>query len=100
MLASHGGVEALITGDLPAEQERALVHTYDLPDLEVLVAGHHGAKTSTSALLLDALRPEIVLISVGKNAYGHPADEMVRRVVHFGAKAYRTDENGYLTIAW
>lgn len=100
VLASHGGVDALITGDLPSEQERALLRAYDLPDLEVFVAGHHGAKTSTSASLLAALRPEIVLISVGKNAYGHPADEMVRRVERFGAKAYRTDENGYLTIAW
>ena len=49
--------------------ERRLLATHALPDIELLVAGHHGAKSSTGTDLLEALRPEVVAVSVGVNSY-------------------------------
>jgi len=100
VLASAEECDILVTGDLSQAAEMRLLATYDLPDLEVLVAGHHGSADSTGRVLLERLLPETVLISVGDNSYGHPAQEMLARVYWLGAKAYATQENGNLTIGW
>lgn len=97
-LLSAGDYDVLITGDLPQTQERLLLNTHVLPDIEVLVAGHHGAKNSTSEELLTALRPEIVVISVGENSYGHPSQEVLDRIAAIGAQVERTDEQGQIRI--
>lgn len=60
---------------MPAAAEAKLVARENLPEVEVLVAGHHGSKQSTSQALLEAVAPETVVISVGQNTYGHPAPE-------------------------
>ncbi|MBR2937704.1 MAG: DNA internalization-related competence protein ComEC/Rec2 [Oscillospiraceae bacterium] len=87
--------DILITGDRSFEGEFALMEHTDLPDLEILVAGHHGSRTSTSWELLNATRPEIVIISVGKdNGYGHPTGETLERLKLFGCGVYRTDLEG------
>lgn len=89
--------DTLITGDLSAFWERQLIASNDLPDLEVLIAGHHGSKTSTCQELLDATAPDVVMVSVGAdNSYGHPADEVIGRLESFGCGIYRTDEMGTL----
>ena len=62
------------------------------------MAGHHGSKTSTSEELLDELTPEMVLISVGSNSYGHPAEETLRRIAERGCGIYRTDLQGSLHL--
>lgn len=99
VLCSAGGFDALVTGDADQFVERMLVKYYGLPDLELLLAGHHGARNSTCQELLDALRPELAVISVGYNSYGHPSEETLGRLETSGAKIYRTDENGTVTIA-
>lgn len=87
--------DILITGDRTQAGERALLEQTDLPDLEILIAGHHGANTSTAFELLDKTRPEVVIISVGtENSYGHPGQEMLGRLELFGCKVYRTDLEG------
>ena len=80
--------------------EKDLLRQIDLPDLEVLAAGHHGSKSATSAELLDALTPETVCISVGSNSYGHPAEEMLRRLGERECAVYRTDLHGNIRISW
>ena len=87
----------LITGDRSSLGELVLVHDYDLPDVDLLVAGHHGSQNSTSELLLETVKPEVVFISVGKdNPYGHPAQALLNRLEEFGCRVYRTDLNGTL----
>ena len=92
--------EVLITGDADSATERKLLGRYHLPDVEVLVAGHHGSKYSTSNDLLDALQPETVCISVGSNSYGHPADETMRRLAEHGCGIYRTDLQGTIHLTF
>ena len=87
--------DILITGDRSEVGELALMEDTELPDLELLIAGHHGSRTSTSWELLNATRPEIVIISVGEdNSYGHPTWETLERLDLFGCAVYRTDLEG------
>ena len=97
-LMSVDEYDILITGDMSASEELKLLAQKNLPDVEVLVAGHHGSKSSTSVPLLTALSPEIVLISVGENSYGHPAQETLDRIGVTGALVLRTDLDGDITI--
>ncbi len=97
VLASTGNFDALLTGDMSSRVEQLLLQHTQLPDVELLVAGHHGSKYSTSQALLDAVTPEMVLISVRKNNYyGHPAPETLERLGQ--AQIYRTDLNGTVTV--
>ncbi len=84
----------LITGDRSEFGERMLLRSAALPDIDLLIAGHHGSKYSTSEELLVAVCPETVIISVGENSYGHPAPELLKRLEVFGCTVYRTDECG------
>ena len=76
-----------------------LLHAGKIPEVDVLVAGHHGSKNSTCEDLLAAARPQTVCISVGQdNLYGHPAAETLQRLESFGCTVYRTDRDGTITI--
>ena len=87
--------DILITGDRSLSGERALLEKVDLPKLELLIAGHHGAKTSTGLELLSVTQPKLVAISVGaNNSYGHPSTDVLERLELFGCQIVRTDENG------
>ena len=99
VLASTGETDLLITGDMDSATERTLLAAYDLPDIEVLVVGHHGSKYSTSDDLLDALTPETAVISVGSNSYGHPTDETLRRLAEHSCAIYRTDMQGTIHLS-
>ncbi len=88
----------LVTGDMDSIGERILQSRYDLPDIDLLIAGHHGSKYSTSEALLEAVTPETAIISVGNNFYGHPTQEALQRLSQAGADIYRTDLNGTITL--
>lgn len=91
--------DILITGDRSAFGERMLLRYRELPDVDILVAGHHGAAESTSEQLLNAVQPETVLISTAKdNIYGHPAEKLLQRLRDYGCTIYRTDQHGTITI--
>lgn len=91
--------DILITGDRSASGERALLKQVSLPDLEVLVVGHHGAKGSACLELLTQTMPEAAVISVGRdNTYGHPSSDVLERLALFGCDVLRTDLQGTITI--
>lgn len=98
VLCSANGFDALITGDSDSFTESLLLKYYPIPDLELLVVGHHGSKYSTSAALLDALRPEFAVISAGYNSYGHPAAETLERLHNADAQILRTDQSGTVIL--
>lgn len=87
--------DILITGDRLQSGEKALLEAHELPDLEILVAGHHGSKNATGLELLKETKPDAVVISVSEdNRYGHPAQETLDRILLFGCYIYRTDQMG------
>ena len=98
VLATAEEYDILVTGDLDRFAEMRLLSRYALPDVDLLVAGHHGSKDSTSQILLDTVCPETVVISVGENTYGHPAAETLTRIEAIGAELLRTDEMGNITV--
>ena len=98
VLFQSGTCDILITGDRGSTGEWVLTKTGNLPQLDVLVAGHHGSKHSTSEELLEATNPKIVVISVGRNTYGHPAPELLERLEERGITVYRTDIHGNITL--
>ncbi len=98
VLCTAGDFDLLITGDMNQVVERRLLKYGDLPDIELLIAGHHGSKHATSEELLLAVRPEYAVISVGDNRYGHPAPETLERLSAAGCEIYRTDWMGTVTV--
>lgn len=90
--------DILIIGDRSAFGERVLLKATELPELEVLVAGHHGSKHSTCEELLAATSPALAVISVGENSYGHPSQEVLDRLAAIGCPVYRTDRDGNITF--
>ena len=98
VLFQRGKCDTLITGDLSSAAERQLLADYDLPDLEVLIVGHHGSRYSTCTELLEATAPDTAIISVGAdNSYGHPTAEVLERLKQAGCAVYRTDLHGTIT---
>ena len=95
VLFQSANCDILITGDRSSTGERELMRQVQIPDLEVLVVGHHGSKYSTGNMLLDKTTPDIAIISVGAdNSYGHPAEETLQRLLDSGCLIYRTDLHG------
>ncbi len=99
-LCTSNSFDVLLTGDMGEEIEEILVSSVTLPDLEVLVVGHHGSKYSTGDLLLDSTTPEIAVISVGQNSYGHPTPETLARLMMRKIEIYRTDKMGTVTVQY
>jgi competence protein ComEC len=92
-------VALLLTGDIGADVERALVPGLIHAPIRVLKVGHHGSRTSTSTELLEAWRPSLALISCGRgNRFGHPAREVVQRLENIGATIKRTDRDGQIEL--
>ena len=83
----------LLTGDMPVSCEPERV-----PDCEVLKVAHHGSKAATSDAFLAMARPELAIISVGENHYGHPTDRVLESLRHAGSHVLRTDECGCITL--
>ena len=72
-----------------------MLRNEEIPDIDVLIVGHHGSKYSTCEELLLAIKPETAIISVGENnPYGHPAQETLDRLKKYGCVIYRTDLHG------
>jgi competence protein ComEC len=76
------GRSVLLTGDIEADQETALLAAADPASLasDVLIAPHHGSKTSSGAAFLDAVHPAAAVFQAGyRNRFGHPAPEVLAR---------------------
>ena len=97
MFASLGKYSA--PGYYDTHRELQLLTRWPIPDLDLLVAGHHGADNATSSLLVQHTKPETAIISVGAdNAFGHPSPQTLQRLHNAGAEILRTDELGTVTI--
>jgi competence protein ComEC len=71
----------LLTGDADESTESKIIAEYPNLDVDILKAGHHGSKTSTSEQFLDSITPKQVIISAGSNnRYNHPNSETIKRL--------------------
>lgn len=99
VMLKYGELEVMLTGDMETKVERRLIVAKEDLDADVLKAGHHGSKTSSSEEFLSAVSPEIAIIQVGaKNRYGHPSPEVLERFENYGIKYYRNDINGDIKL--
>ncbi|MDY7079598.1 MAG: DNA internalization-related competence protein ComEC/Rec2 [Chloroflexota bacterium] len=94
---TYGEVSVLLPGDIEAVVEQQLVADSALLESTVLKAAHHGSCSSTTEEFLEAVAPEVVVISVGaENRFGHPCAEVLERLD--GLPTYRTDEQGVVEV--
>jgi competence protein ComEC len=101
MLASFEERRVLLTGDIEAAAEAELLNAYPelLEDVDILKVAHHGSNTSSTPAWLDHTRPALALMSAGSgNHYGHPAPEVLQRLLTRGIFALRTDRHGLVRI--
>lgn len=92
-------ITTLLTGDLEEPGEQELLKRSVLAPVNILKVGHHGSKTSTTVNLLEKIRPQLALISVGrKNSYGHPAPGTLAKLAKYGVKVLVTAEIGEIDI--
>jgi len=99
MKLDSGGISALFTGDIGANTEAALAAAYDI-DVDILKVSHHGSRFSSSGAFLKKVSPLVSAIEVGKNSYGHPTEDALRRLAAVNSQIYRTDINGLIKVAY
>jgi competence protein ComEC len=100
--ASRSGVAVLLTGDIDAAAEAALVESYGVAlRSELLKVPHHGSRTSSSVSLLESVGARVALVSAGvRNPYGHPSSEVLARYRSRSTVVLRTDRHGRITVSW
>ena len=95
----YKGVSFVFTGDVGREVEQQIASAFQPAPIRILKVPHHGSATSSSKPFLDALQPDIAVISAGRgNAFGHPTASVLERYRSIGAAIYRTDQDGAVSI--
>jgi competence protein ComEC len=100
---ANGEAAVLLAGDVEKAQEAVLAREAGAVRADLLLVPHHGSKTSSSEVFLDAVRPSLALVQSGyRNRFGHPAAEVMERYrlrdiavessPHCGAAAWRSTE--------
>jgi len=96
---NYGDTSFLFAGDAEQRAEASILTAGDELQAEILKAGHHCSKTSSSKTFLSAVKPKEAICMVGKNnRYGHPHQETLADLREIGADVYRTDINGTIKI--
>lgn len=107
LLDRSSNISVLFTGDIEIEAETSYRQTY-CPDLttpcpylraKYLKVAHHGSDSSSSEDWLNAIRPEVAIISVGKNKFGHPSLRVWRHLERIGAEIWRTDQKNDIIVS-
>ena len=103
ILLENGETSFLLTGDAEYQEEADIIESgrelgLDM-DVDVLKAGHHGSGDASSWELLEAVEPETVVISCGRNNdYGYPHKSTMKKLDRIGAEVLRTDELGDISL--
>ena len=94
------GLSVVLSGDAEKDLEQQALEQGVVPKVQVYKAAHHGSNTSNSMDYLEAIQPQWIVVSCGKdNSYGHPHKEPMQRFGQIGAEILRTDQNGSVVIA-
>ncbi len=92
LLVEYGEGSALFMGDI-ADRDIE----FSVPDCDILKLAHHGSAYSSGARMLAESAPSAAILSVGLNGYGHPAEEVLKRLDEMRIPVFRTDEHGDIT---
>jgi len=96
LLITEGRSNLLLAGDAEIQAEEQMASGV-LPDVELMKASHHGSQNGADARFITAIAPDISIISVGANSYGHPNKEAVLLLTGYGS-VLRTDQQGEITV--
>ncbi|MFZ5768200.1 MAG: DNA internalization-related competence protein ComEC/Rec2 [Bacillota bacterium] len=97
LLVRYGETRIVLAGDLEREGEEVFLlqaERYCSGGIDLLKVPHHGGGTSCGEAFLQRVRPRIAVIQVGRNPFGHPCGETLRRLGQAGAQVWRTDLHG------
>lgn len=96
----YNSFSLLLAGDIETDVETLLLHNEQLQKVSVLKVAHHGSNTSSSVEWVQRIQPEVAIISVGRNQFGHPAPEVLERYRECGVKIIRTDQSGEVKMLY
>jgi len=101
LLIRWGDQHILLAGDIEKSAESSFLRHYQLEPITVLVAPHHGSKTSSSQPFISSLKPQHVVFSAGyRHYFGHPHKSVVARYTAAGAQLWNTADNGGIVFEW
>ena len=98
LVLRFGSFSAFLSGDSEVQELTHFLRQGVVPDVTLLKAPHHGSDNGFTRDFLQTSRPEVVVISVGRNSYGHPRPEALYAYEAIAAGVYRTDFHGHVTI--
>ena len=93
-----GEFDALLTGDIGPKVIEEIIQTGKIREVEYIKVPHHGSKNGLTKELLDVASPEVAVISVGKNSFGHPHQETLDMLMEYNIQIKRTDEGGNVEV--
>ncbi len=91
------GSSVLMTGDIDEKGEKTLIEDTDIK-ADILKIAHHGSRYSSCEKFIAVAAPKIAVIQVGKNTYGHPSEEVIKRLEEHKITVLRNDEQGAVGI--
>ena len=91
------GSSVLMTGDIDEKGEKTLIADTDIK-ADILKIAHHGSRYSSCEKFIAVAAPKIAVIQVGKNTYGHPSEEVIKRLEEHKITVLRNDEQGAVGI--
>jgi len=95
---TYGNFDVMLTADVDQGVEADEIASGLLRQVEVLKVPHHGSKTGMTEEWLRIISPELAVISVGKNSYGHPTKEAIDLLSSKGVRVLRTDDDGEVEV--
>jgi len=102
MKVNYDGFSVLMTGDIDSEGESSLISACspdkDMLKCDLLKVPHHGSKYSSSDEFVSLTDPDFAVFQVGKNGFGHPAEETLKKYRDIGAAIYRNDMQGAIAV--
>ena len=100
LLVEAAGRRVLLPGDIEKPAEQLLLHRYDDLHADIVVAPHHGSRSSSTRELVAALAPHYVIYSTGyQNRFNHPSPQVRARYQELGAREFNTAEQGAVSVA-
>jgi competence protein ComEC len=96
---NRSGISVLFAGDIQKEGIAKMMSNYPgTIKSNIIKISHHGSHNGTTQALLNMVKPSVAIISVGRNSYGHPSDQVLKMLEDANIKTYRTDFNGTIKV--